>query len=45
VRNCLYVAGNSGDAQLVPQVRALTHDSDPVVADAASWALAELEPV
>ena len=38
VRNCLYAAGNSGDAGLVEPVRALTADSDPVVAEAAVWA-------
>lgn len=42
VRNCLYAAGNSNDAGLVPQVEALKHDPDPVVADAAEWALARL---
>jgi len=39
VRNVLYAAGNSGDAGLVGPVRALVADPDPVVADAASWAL------
>jgi epoxyqueuosine reductase len=42
VRNCLYSAGNSGDARLVPQVEALSADPDPIVADAAEWALAQL---
>lgn len=42
VRNCLYAAGNSGDAALLPQVRALLHDPDEAVADAARWALDEL---
>ena len=42
VRNCLYAAGNSRDATLLPPVRALLADGDPAVADAASWALAEL---
>ena len=42
VRNCLYAAGNSGNAALVPQVSALTHDPDPVVAEAAEWALERL---
>ncbi len=42
VRNCLYAAGNSGNRGLVPQVRALTGDPDPVVAEAAEWALARL---
>ena len=44
VRNCLYAAGNSGNASLVPQVEALRTDPDPVVADAADWAAARLSP-
>lgn len=43
VRNCLIAAGNSGDAALVDPVRALLTDFDPVVRDAAEWALARLE--
>jgi epoxyqueuosine reductase len=42
VRNCLYAAGNSGDVGLVEAVQALLDDPDPVVADAARWAMAEL---
>ena len=42
VRNCLYAAGNSGDRALAGPVRALLGDPDPVVAEAAAWALAEL---
>ena len=42
VRNCLIAAGNSGDPSLRPAVEALRTDPDPVVADAADWALAEL---
>ncbi|MEM7666833.1 MAG: tRNA epoxyqueuosine(34) reductase QueG [Pseudomonadota bacterium] len=42
VRNCLYAAGNSGDPALVAPVEALIDDPDPVVADAAGWALARL---
>ncbi|MBS0476983.1 MAG: tRNA epoxyqueuosine(34) reductase QueG [Proteobacteria bacterium] len=42
VRNCLYAAGNSGDATLAPLIKALTGDPDPVVAEAATWALGEL---
>ena len=42
VRNCLYAAGNSGDAALVAPVRALVADPDSAVADAAAWALGEL---
>ena len=42
VRNCLYAAGNSGDAALLDAVRALVADPDPAVADAAAWAMGEL---
>ena len=42
VRNCLYAAGNSADPALIEPVRALTADPDPVVAEAACWAMAEL---
>jgi epoxyqueuosine reductase len=42
VRNCLIAAGNSGDPALLPAVEALRCDPDPVVAEAAEWALAEL---
>ena len=42
VRNCLYAAGNSGDAGLLGPVRALLGDPDPVVAEAAAWALGKL---
>ncbi|WP_422921353.1 tRNA epoxyqueuosine(34) reductase QueG [Sphingomonas donggukensis] len=44
VRNCLIAAGNSGDAALVGPVRALLNDADPVVAEAAAWALGRLTP-
>lgn len=43
VRNCLYAAGNSGSAALLPQVVRLAEDPHPVVADAARWALAKLK--
>ena len=42
IRNCLYAAGNSGNAALIAPVEALTGDPDPVVAEAAEWALARL---
>jgi epoxyqueuosine reductase len=42
VRNCLIAAGNSGDAGLVARVEGLTRDPDPVVAEAARWALTQL---
>ena len=42
VRNCLIAAGNSGDTGLLPLAAALAADPDPVVAEAATWALAQL---
>ena len=42
VRNCLYAAGNSGDAALIAPVATLLNDPDPVVADAAQWAARRL---
>ena len=42
VRNCLYAAGNSGLAGLLPAVRALRGDEDEIVAEAARWAEARL---
>ncbi|MBX7532860.1 tRNA epoxyqueuosine(34) reductase QueG [Qipengyuania sp. 1XM1-15A] len=44
VRNCLYAAGNSGDATLLAQVEALRSDPDAVVAEAADWAARRLSP-
>ena len=44
VRNCLYAAGNSGDAALLDPVSGLLRDPDPVVADAAEWAARRLRP-
>ncbi|WP_206242252.1 tRNA epoxyqueuosine(34) reductase QueG [Novosphingobium terrae] len=43
VRNCLYAAGNSGNQDLIEQVRGLCADPDEAVADAALWALGRLE--
>jgi len=43
VRNCLYAAGNSGDAALMAQVSPLLADPDPAVAEAAQWAARRLE--
>jgi epoxyqueuosine reductase len=42
VRNCLIAAGNSGDGALIGPVETLLDDPDPVVRDAAEWALARL---
>ena len=43
VRNVLYAIGNSGDPRLRPAAAGLADDTDPVVRDAAAWALARLE--
>ncbi|MBV9900228.1 MAG: epoxyqueuosine reductase, partial [Alphaproteobacteria bacterium] len=42
VRNAAIAAGNSGRCELVPVLERLTGDEDPVVAEAARWALARL---
>ncbi len=42
VRNVLYAIGNSGDDSLRPAAAALVGDADPVVAEAAVWALSRL---
>jgi epoxyqueuosine reductase len=43
IRNCLIAAGNSQDPGLLPSIRAHLGDGDPIVAEAAQWALAELQ--
>ncbi len=42
IRNCLIAAGNSGDEALRPAVERHLASADPVVADAARWAFAQL---
>jgi epoxyqueuosine reductase len=42
VRNAAIAAGNGGRAELAPLLERLTDDMDPVVAEAASWALERL---
>jgi epoxyqueuosine reductase len=42
VRNVLYAIGNSGMPDLRAVAAGLVHDPDPVVADAAAWAVARL---
>ena len=42
VRNVLIAIGNSADLSLAPAARHLTTDPNPVVAEAATWALAQL---
>jgi len=43
VRNAAIAAGNSGAATLIPALERLRADDDPVVAEAAAWALARLD--
>ena len=42
VRNVAYAIGNSGQAKLRPAAERLSRDEDPVVAEAAQWALGRL---
>jgi epoxyqueuosine reductase len=42
IRNCLIAAGNSGDPSLRPAVAAHVASANPVVADAAQWAMERL---
>ena len=42
VRNVMNAIGNSGDARLRPVAQRLLQDADPVVAEAAAWAVARL---
>lgn len=42
VRNVLYAIGNSSDPSLRPVAEALVTDPDPVVAEAARWAVSRL---
>jgi len=43
IRNCLIAAGNSGDRALLAHAQPLLGDPDPVIAEAAQWAVAELQ--
>jgi epoxyqueuosine reductase len=42
IRNCLIAAGNSGDGSLTEAIRPHLDDSDPVIAEAAEWALHQI---
>jgi epoxyqueuosine reductase len=41
-RNALIAAGNVGTRELEPAVQRYEHDSDPILSDAAQWALARI---
>ena len=43
LRNVLVAIGNSGSASLRPVAARLRHHADPMIAETATWALAELE--
>ena len=43
LRNVAYAIGNSGTASLIEAVKPLTRDPDPVLAEAARWAVMRLE--
>jgi len=43
VRNVLYAIGNSSEAGLIPYASRLLDDADPVVQDAARWAVTRLK--
>jgi epoxyqueuosine reductase len=42
-RNAILAMGNSGNLDFIPQLEPLTLDADPVLADAARWALRKLQ--
>jgi epoxyqueuosine reductase len=42
LRNAAIVLGNGGDSASVPALRAALSDDDPVIRDAAAWALSQL---
>ncbi|QDP19373.1 tRNA epoxyqueuosine(34) reductase QueG [Sphingomonas xanthus] len=43
IRNCLVAAGNSGDKTLIEAVRPHLASGNPVIAEAAGWAIARLD--
>ena len=45
LRNVLYAIGNSDVAEMKPVAMSFTNDADPVVQDAARWAVKKLESI
>ncbi|MBW4022953.1 MAG: tRNA epoxyqueuosine(34) reductase QueG [Proteobacteria bacterium] len=45
LRNVAIAIGNSGDPALLPDARRLAGEPDPVLAEAAGWAVARLQPI
>jgi epoxyqueuosine reductase len=43
LRNAALVLGNAGDEQALPALRRALEDAEPLVRDAAAWAIAEIE--
>jgi epoxyqueuosine reductase len=43
IRNCLIAAGNSRNPALIPSIERHLGSADPVVAEAANWALEQLQ--
>lgn len=43
IRNCLIAAGNSGNPSLLPTIACHLQDPDPVIAEAAAWAIGQIE--
>src|SRR6476659_9898727 len=42
IRNCLIAAGNSGQESLRPSIQSHLDDGDPIIAEAARWALDQI---
>ena len=45
IRNVLYAIGNSNDISLRSAAQSLVNDLDPVVSDAACWAVVQLDSI
>jgi len=42
LRNVCIALGNVGDASALPDLQSATHDSEPLIAESAHWAMAEI---